>query len=146
MKVAVFLSAFTYLPFVLSAASADNYVPDYLPHIENRIRNVILARAFRDCLFLRPHVYGTHRDYRLFFHLPPALQATKAVLVWSTSEGHRERTGMRLEWGTFRTELRLEPGTTIRYHYDVDGRVFRDRSPGTAVGENGVEESVLTVP
>ena len=97
---------------------------------------------------LKKHVYKGGERVRVWFYLPPEVNAQKAYLVGDFNDWDRTSNPMKKKKdGTFYTALTLDAGKTYQFRYFLDGERWENdwQADAYVLSDLGVENSVVEV-
>jgi hypothetical protein len=150
LTVTAIVAGFAYLSFVFFAVTRDDYAHEFLKHVHARIGAALaLRRVYLTTLWApRRERLGRRNGYRLTFEVPPAFNATEAIVVGGLDGS--EVTGHRMSarpGGGFSHQERLPAGGRYRYYYEIDGTIYQDcGADDYSADETGRRFSIVTVP
>ena len=156
LKMVALIGVFSYLYFVFYAATNPKYIDTFLPHIDLRVRRILLVQHYYRSVFWRSYyeddgvsmsaVEG-HVDVR--FETPADVKAAKVEIIGRILSEQSESVTYemtRQSDDTFSTSISLPAGSQFQYHYMLDGEhTARDFNEDVGVGNSDIEESVITL-
>jgi hypothetical protein len=156
LKMVALIGVFSYLYFVFYAATNPKYIDTFLPHIDLRVRRILLVQHYYRSVFWRSYheddgasMSARERHVDVRFKTPADVKAAKVEIIGRILSEQSESVTYemtRQSDDTFSTSISLPAGSQFQYHYMLDGELaVRDFNEDVSVGDYDIEESVITL-
>jgi hypothetical protein len=155
LKMVALIGVFTYLYFVFYAATNPKYMDTFLPHIDLRVRQILLVRHYYRSVFWRSHQEdGASRSpgeglVDVKFETPPDVTAGKVEIIGRVLGEQSESVTYEMTRQSddgFSRSISLPADCKFQYHYMLDGeQAVRDFNEDVVVGDRDIEESVISL-